>query len=196
MATRYGKYRVLQRLRNRFESVARSFERFGEFHVGPREAGIVFVAAACMLFMASAVSAARIDSASTGKDAEIVFETVERLISQARSEWRANDHAAVVDTLSAVIAIPTLSDPARAAALLDRGNAYLQLGDASRAVLDFDASLDLSSAEPERAYLLRGMAYELQGEREQAAWSYIRALREAPENQAINHHVMRFFSGR
>ncbi len=52
------------------------------------------------------------------------------------------------------------------------------------------------TSEPERLYLLRGMAMELQDDREQAAWSYIRALREAPANEAINRHVMRFFSAR
>ena len=165
-----------------------------------RGAGIAFLAGACLVAMSTTVDAARNEAPVQDKPgadtAAIVYETVERLFDRARQAWRDRDHLAVIDTLTAVIGIPSLSEAAKAAALMDRGNAYLQLGELSRAVLDFDASLSLSPAEPERAYLLRGMAYELQGAKDRAAWSYIRALRAAPDNEAINRHVMRFFSAR
>lgn len=188
--------RKIYRFRDALARTLRPIERFEEIRIGPQEAGIVLIAFACVLFFSSIAGATRYGQPDADAVREPGHSAIERLIGVARAAWRVNDHETVIDTLSRVIGIRSLSRPAKAAALMDRGNAYLQLGDPEHAVRDLDESLALSPDEPERAYLLRGMAYEMQGEREQAAWNYIRALREAPRNEAINRRVMRFFTQR
>lgn len=116
------------------------------------------------------------------------------LLEKARSAWEARNLPGVIDILTDFISIPFLENEIKAAAYLDRGNAYLKMGEPGLAIADLDISLELATAEPERAYVLRGMAFELQGARQQAAWSYVQALKSAPTNEAINRHVMRFFT--
>lgn len=155
----------------------------------------LYIAALCLTAIASAASAALKEEPrlpASGEPSATAAAT--RFVDRARSAWQAKDYTAVIDTLSQLIAMPELSRPMRAAAFLDRGNAHLRLGDTASALVDFDASLDLAHPEPERVYLLRGIAFETQGNRERAAWNYIRALRAAPTNEVINRHVMRFFS--
>ena len=197
MQIRNPVHRSLHRLRDTIVRTARKAEGFEGTCLGPAAFGILVIGLALMVLMtANARAALNEDLPTVEAAAPATPDSARRLIRQARMQWDAAQHAAVVDTLSTVIRLPALPRKVKASALLDRGNAYLRLGEASEALADFDASLRLAHPEPERVHLLTGMAYEMRGDLQKAAWSYIQALKAAPTDEAINRHVMHFFSAR
>ena len=191
-------FSTLRRIRYLLDAISRTARRTENFEgtcFGAREFSILVIAAACLLFIAGTSRAALNNDLPVNVVSEAtISSSALRLIKKAKAEWTAQDHRAVVSTLTAVIGMPALPQSARASVLFDRGNAFLKLGNAAQALIDFDASLKASHPEPERVYLLKGMAFEAQGKLQHAAWSYIQALNAAPANKAINHHVMQFFS--
>ena len=196
MFTRHTTIRSFRRLVDGLSKIARENEDFEETGLDFRVFGVIVVAFVCLMLMAStARSALNEDRSLSEAPAVSQARTAKQYIDRARDEWNASDFQAVVGTLSELIAIPSLSDPVRATVHFDRGNAYLQLGEVANALADLDTSLRFAHPEPERVYLLRGVAYEIRGDRERAAWNYIRALNAAPTNETINLHVMRFFRG-
>jgi len=195
MQVRSSTSRRIRRLLDAISHTAHRTEEFEGTCFGAREFGILVIAAACLLFIAGNARAALNNDLPANVASEpAISSSAQRLIKKAKAEWTARDHLAVVNTLTTVIGMPALPRSARAMVLFDRGNAFLKLGKAAQALIDFDASLQASYPEPERVYLLKGMAFEAQGKLQHAAWSYIQALNAAPANEAINHHVMQFFS--
>ena len=129
------------------------------FRIGLRDTGIVLFALFFMLFISAMAGSTRYgepdNDVARESDRTVVVSTIERLVNRAPAAWRDKDSETVVQTLSAIIAIPSFSQPVKAAALQDWGNAYMKLGDPVRAVHEFDASLALSPDEPERLFAAR-----------------------------------------
>ena len=137
---------------------------------------------------------AGVGSASRGAPATVAYlHSEEQLLARAQGEWAAADHRAVIETLSTLLERPSLSHKALATALFNRGNAYLHVGDADRALVDFTTLEQRRHPQMALVYLKQAMAHELLGDMVSAASTYVRALREAPENPVVNRHINRFF---
>ncbi len=120
----------------------------------------------------------------------------ENLMSRAEEQWQAGNHAFVVRTLTIVLSIAPLTEEVHSTALFNRGNAFLHLDKAERAISDFEALMDRAYPRMELVYLMHAMAHEKKGDLAKAANSYVRALQISPENRLVMQHMERFFHKR
>jgi len=110
-------------------------------------------------------------------------------LAASEAEWRdcksrEIDKARVVAACSRIAADKKATPSERATALNDRGNAYQEKKDFTRAIADYTAALRL---DPSLAlvYFNRGYAYKEQGEYDRALADCDKALQLAPGNLTI-----------